>query len=95
MAITITWTTAGGLNQTNTWLDDAATDRILAWAKVNYPTAITLPDGTPSTQPANNAQAVRRASRSFINGLRDAARKAEKDAALAAVADPAPIDVAP
>ena len=91
MAITITWTTAGGLNQSNTWLDDAATDRILAWAKVAYPT--TNADGT--IQPANNAQAVRRASRAWINGLKGAARKAEKDAAIAAVAEPAPIDVAP
>lgn len=92
MSITITWTnTATGLSESNTWLDDAATARILAWAKQNYPT--TLPDGT--TQPANNAQAVRRASRSFIQGLRDATRRSENDAALAAVAPPAPIDVTP
>ena len=88
MAITIAWTnTATGLNETNTWLDDAAMARILAWAKVAYPNA----DG----QPAGNAAAVRRASRAWINGLKDAARKAEKDAAIAAVAEPAPIDVAP
>ena len=92
MAITITWTnTATGLNETNTWLDDAAMARILAWAKVAYPTI----NASGVSQPANNAQAVRRASRAWINGLKDAARKAEKDAAIAAVAEPTPIDVAP
>ncbi len=90
MGIQITWTnTTTGLNESFTWLDDAAMTRILAWAKLAYPTI--APNGT-ATAP-NDTQACRRASRAFILRIRDAARTMEKDIAVAAVADPAPIDV--
>jgi hypothetical protein len=88
MAISITITKTVGLNETFSadW-DDATMDRFLAWAKAAYPNA----DGTLP----NNGAACRRASRGVVQGIRDNIRNAEKATALAAVANPAPIDVAP
>lgn len=91
MAVQVKWThTASGFSESFTWLDDDDTYRIIQWAKQAYPNR---DDATGEVTPATNVQASRRAAHSWINGMKDATRKMEKDAAVADVPEPPPISI--
>ena len=90
MAIIITITKTDGLNESFSWTwDDATINRLIAYAKVHYPTI--NPDGTQSVP--TDVQALRRYARGLIQGTRGNIRRWEKDTAIAAVAEPDPIEV--
>jgi hypothetical protein len=92
MPISITISKATGLNVTflnDTW-DDATIDRFLVWAKANYSSA---PDPITGIIPATtNTQACRRASRAWVQAMKDSIRRYESDIAHTAVPPAAPIN---
>ena len=90
MPIRITWTHSSGLNESFTYLDDDGVQRIIQWAKTAYPSP---PNEDGTIPPTNNVQACRRATQSWINGMKDATRKSEHDKNVADVPEPPPISV--
>jgi hypothetical protein len=92
MAVSITLNKTSGLTETVTFdWSDATMDRFLAWAKASYPSD---PDPVTGIVPATtNQQACRRAARGWMQGTRDNIRRWEKQTALAAVTEPAAIEV--
>jgi hypothetical protein len=94
VAISITFTKTNGFTETYSvdW-DDAVMNRFLDWAKVAYPTITQGPagagPGSMVSTPPNNAQACRRAARSYVQGLKASIRDWEKQEALK-LADVAP-----